>query len=1215
MGLNSRDIKLHLLKVFHLSIEKSYTFMKKYPKISGAMLVFLIMYIFLSCIYNLLVFFSPFIVFTAILITIFWSSEQPLLKCVEKKESEKIVEAKNPPNVYMKDRRGMLYKYPSQNATSRRRNFTGKKLDVYGDLEQKAKNLSAVFRNEFTKKNTEIRSGVRFLDKEMDPYFDSKSTSRKVDDPLKQTLHATKPSMDDLVTCNASYYDCQEMNTEKTEEEKKAIEDSSSGNNKGAEHKEEDQKKLMDLGICEMERNKRLESLIARRRARKQLNLEIENGLLDMESISPSQISPLLIARMDPFDSPRYFEGIEMPGSAPSALRSPFDIPYEPFEEKPNLKGDILDHELTSDMHLEPKHDLLQVREHRQPGSRVRRVSGLSNHEGPEKLNSSEGSESKLQAPNLSNEGDETTHEGKGKCKIDMVSEEVDDNDPTLTNIEGVIASAPNPQDEFLDFPLSTTNVTNINDSLYESLSTPVFKSDENMLVTNGLIRHKQSLSLASDLQVEFSEIGSPTLTVDEGHEDMWGANESSDHDNLEPNNWRDVGSSSYSLQNIDEENDGELSFMSPRSDTRDDTPTYISRRDHNLFGNARKISVPRYSSDVLARWKRLMWLMDTRVNQSPHKMLPDKVEVCNQTDNLTNKEQISSEVNDSEATEQDNTNDLRSNEEPGASVTQKEAPNDLINKEQISNDENDSEANEHDNTNDVMSNEKPGASVTQQETPNDIINKEQISNDENDSEATEQDNTDDLRSNEEPGASVTQQEAPNDLINKEQISNDENDSEANEHDNTNDLMSNEKPGASVTRQEAPNDLINKEQISNDENDSEADEHDNTNDLRSNEKPGASVTQQEAPNDLINKEQISNDENDSEADEHDKTNDLMSNEKPGASVMRQEAPNDLTHKEQISNDVNDSEATEQDSINELRSNEEPGASVTRQEAPDDLTHKEQISNDVNDSEATEQDSINELRSNEEPGASVTRQEAPDEISIITTSPSSSLTSVLQIPHTTVADQEIHTGIQPSYIEDVTQETVNGEGLLDSMSQNIQLFVDDSNVESHNRDLDNSQEQLISPMVESSSEIHIENEGKSQASLTEEASMKPFINFETVNTNSAEDFEDKQDSLKENEAENHSSNEDNYLQSESNQVVNDHIDKEQLDKGNDISDDSSLPMVTEETINADDTLRESSMMNNNEANDRELDENNETVVSSEPAGETDKVSNIAHMNDP
>ncbi|CAI8585695.1 unnamed protein product [Vicia faba] len=908
MGLNSRDIKLHVFKVLHLSIEKSYDFMKKHPRISGAMLVFFIMYIFLSCIYNLLVFLSPFLVFTAILVTLFWSSEQTHIKCVEKKEKEKKVDAKNLSNVYTKDRRGMLYKYPSQNATSRRRNFTGKKLDVYGDLEQKAKNLSAVFRNEFTKKNTDIRSGKIFFDKEMDPYFDSKFTSRKIDVPLKQTLHVTQPSMVDLVTCNTSYYDCQETNIEKTEEEKKAIEDSSIGNNKGVELKEDDKKKLMDLGICEMERNKRLESLIARRRARKQLNLEIENGLIDIESITPNQISPLLVARMDPFDSLIYFEGIEMPGSAPSTLRSPFDIPYEPFEEKPNLKGDILDHEFTTNTPLEPKYDLLQLKEHRLPSSRVRRLSGLANHDGLEKLNSLEGCESKLQAPNPSNEGEETTHDDKGKCKLDIVgmqSEEENKNDPTITNIEEVIDLTSNPQDEFLDFPLSSTNVTNLNDSLYESLATPVFKSNENVLFTTGLIRHAHSCSLASDLQVEFSEIGSPTLTVDDSHEDMWGANESCDLDVLEPNNWREVGSSSFSLRYIDEENGGELNFRSLRSDMRDDTPTYTMCRDHNIFGNARQMGVSQYSSNVLARWKRLMRLMDTRVNQSPHEMLSEEQEEFNQIDNLLNKQQISNEVNDSEATNQDNTNDLRSNEEAGASVT-------------------------------------------------------------------------------------------------------------------------------------------------------------------------------------------------------------------------------------------------------------------------------------------------------------RQEAPDEISTITNSSSSSSspTSVFPIPHPTTADQEIHTGVQQSNMEDVAYETVNGDGLLDSMPQNVQLSVDYSNVESHNSDLDNSQVQFISPMVESSSEIHIENEGKSQESLTEEASMKPFINFETIDTNFGKDFEEKRDGLNENETENHSSKEENYLQSESNQIVNNHVENEPLDKDEDICEDSSLPIFIDGAINDDDTLGENENTNKNETTDQELERDNQIMVLSQTNRETD-----------
>lgn len=349
--------------------------MKKHPRVSCALLVFIIMYIFLSCIYNFLVFLSPFIVFTSILVRIFWSSEEKLVRCVEKKGDEKRVEANKPPKVSKNERRGMLYKYPSQNATSRRRNFTGKKLDVYGDLEQKAKNLSAAFCNEFTRKNTEIRSGFRYFEKEIDP-FDYKFPPRKVDAPKNQTL-LSEPSMVDLVTCGTSYYDCQEKSTEKVEDEKKEVEDNST--NKVIELKEDDQKKLMDLGICEMESNKRLESLIARRRARKLLKLEIENGLIDIESITPTQIAPLFIAaRINPFDSPRYFDDIEIPGSAPSVLRSPFDIPYEPFEERPNLKWDSFDQEFTNDMLLELRQDL-HVRENRIPNSRVRRLSG-NNH-------------------------------------------------------------------------------------------------------------------------------------------------------------------------------------------------------------------------------------------------------------------------------------------------------------------------------------------------------------------------------------------------------------------------------------------------------------------------------------------------------------------------------------------------------------------------------------------------------------------------------------------------------------------------------------------------------------------------------------------------------------------------------------------------------------------------------------------------------------------
>lgn len=112
---------------------------------------------------------------------------------------------------------------------------------------------------------------------------------------------------------------------------------------------------------------------------------------------------------------------------------------------------------------------------------------------------------------------------------------------------------------------------------------------------------------------------------------------------------------------------------------------------------------------------------------------------------------------------------------------------------------------------------------------------------------------------------------------------------------------------------------------------------------------------------------------------------------------------------------------------------------------------------MNNSEATKQDNTEDLRCNEEPGASGVRQEATDEISTNSSSTSSSSpSSVLPIQQKTTTDQEIHIGVQQSDMEDVAQEIVNGEGPLDSMSQNIHPFMDDPHVESHNNDLDHSQ---------------------------------------------------------------------------------------------------------------------------------------------------------------
>ncbi|KAG5582330.1 hypothetical protein H5410_052957 [Solanum commersonii] len=115
---------------------------------------------------------------------------------------------------------------------------------------------------------------------------------------------------------------------------------------------EEDQRNLMDLGTSELERNQRLETLIARRRSRKNMSFTDEKSLIDL--VTADFMPPISTARQNPFDLPNdnYGPGLPpIPGSAPSILlprcrRNPFDLPYDPSEEKSDLTGDTFEQEI-----------------------------------------------------------------------------------------------------------------------------------------------------------------------------------------------------------------------------------------------------------------------------------------------------------------------------------------------------------------------------------------------------------------------------------------------------------------------------------------------------------------------------------------------------------------------------------------------------------------------------------------------------------------------------------------------------------------------------------------------------------------------------------------------------------------------------------------------------------------------------------------------------
>ncbi|KAF8048669.1 hypothetical protein N665_2444s0013 [Sinapis alba] len=159
---------------------------------------------------------------------------------------------------------------------------------------------------------------------------------------------------------NSESHGEEDHNKKEEEEEKKEEKD---GESKSAiTWTEADQKNVMDLGSLELERNQRLESLIARRRARNNMRMVAERNLIDFDCADvPFNMPPISTARHNPFDLQHdSYDDMGLPpipGSAPSimfARRNPFDLPYEPNEEKPDLKGDGFEEEFSSQQPKEP---------------------------------------------------------------------------------------------------------------------------------------------------------------------------------------------------------------------------------------------------------------------------------------------------------------------------------------------------------------------------------------------------------------------------------------------------------------------------------------------------------------------------------------------------------------------------------------------------------------------------------------------------------------------------------------------------------------------------------------------------------------------------------------------------------------------------------------------------------------------------------------------
>ncbi|CAL9181725.1 unnamed protein product, partial [Musa hybrid cultivar] len=196
------------------------------------------------------------------------------------------------------------------------------------------------------------------------------------------------------------------------EEEDDEAQEKDDGTEAAVKWTEDDQKNFMDLGSSELERNQRLESLIAKQKEKKNLSFVMDRNLIDldvnasfpgMEKLSRFrvQVPPISAPRRNPFDVPydseETFDLPPMPGSAPSSLlprRNPFDLFYDQREQNSSLTDETWGHQ---DFVSAPQHEMLVRRNEtfslrRKEFKQERGHSRLKPYFVAEKLDSEEGS-------------------------------------------------------------------------------------------------------------------------------------------------------------------------------------------------------------------------------------------------------------------------------------------------------------------------------------------------------------------------------------------------------------------------------------------------------------------------------------------------------------------------------------------------------------------------------------------------------------------------------------------------------------------------------------------------------------------------------------------------------------------------------------------------------------------------------------------------------
>ncbi|KAK3206472.1 hypothetical protein Dsin_020518 [Dipteronia sinensis] len=680
MGIDAKCIGDFLWKITRVSMKFCYTCVKKYPIVAGVLLVFFLLFIFLPSVFWFLIYSSPIVIMVTVSIQIYLKIKRFKLQNEKKNAEEKPLSSSSSvesnPVVAVSSRK--VDKPFINKQLSRRRNpkqnielvrdvnggassVDGNKNAVTDAQRVQAKNIlvgkSEVFiadkgiglsdGGEIAGLNSKKSSAAQndLKGKTILNHEKSKGVVEEKGESSSRNIEALDLPSSDFLSHYGSIEqsgkfslaggeaEVESSDGEDDDEEEEAQQDG----NKAVEWNEDDQRNLMDLGDSELERNKRLESLIAKRKARKLFKMAIEKKMMESGNASSSSavpIPPIFTMRNNLLSVvPNCLdESLPMPGSAPSILlpsRNPFDLPYDPQEEKPNLMADSFQQEFMAaqqkDVHFcrhesfclgpslisesqQDQHDSRfgpfgteKKNEDVHRFSRFRSQSYMSSHDQlidellfqeDEALSRSLQNMSATDLVELEGEvsktySGESKHDledkrtGKGKTRIkgesmeylhDMETDSAIDNSTDQcsmasseaselsfsssipTNIELLEAKVGKFPQRFSDrvqgsLTFSVPNSMSFDGSSYElspsGTDKPPRLGDRLFYREKGPC-HSPGYSIASDLQVEVSEVGSPPFTVDgtaspadaeslydgdidkdiiaSGSEDMWGA-------------------------------------------------------------------------------------------------------------------------------------------------------------------------------------------------------------------------------------------------------------------------------------------------------------------------------------------------------------------------------------------------------------------------------------------------------------------------------------------------------------------------------------------------------------------------------------------------------------------------------------------------------------------------------------------------------------------